>query len=71
MAMNRATRKVVVVGGGTAGWITANVVANECRSCDVVAVEYPDIPTIGVGEGTCPRVNTEAGERLFQPLGGR
>ena len=58
MAMNRAIRKVVIVGGGTAGWITANVVANECRSCNVAVVESPDIPTIGVGEGTWPSMRT-------------
>ncbi|MYD96883.1 MAG: tryptophan 7-halogenase [Gammaproteobacteria bacterium] len=58
--MNRTTRKVVIVGGGTAGWITANVVACECRhgDCEVVVVESPDIPTIGVGEGTWPSMRT-------------
>ena len=56
MAMNRAIRKIVIVGGGTAGWITANVVAAACRptGCEVSLVESPDIPTIGVGEGTWP-----------------
>lgn len=56
MAMNHAIRKVVIVGGGTAGWITANVVAGACRrtGCEVSLVESPDIPTIGVGEGTWP-----------------
>ena len=56
MAMNRAIRKVVIVGGGTAGWITANVVAAECRRTrrEVSLVESPDVPTIGVGEGTWP-----------------
>ena len=60
MARNRAIRKVVIVGGGTAGWITANVVAAECRrdGVDVCLVESPDIPTIGVGEGTWPSMRT-------------
>ena len=54
--MNRAIRKVVIVGGGTAGWITANMVAEACRRLDCVVelVESADIPTIGVGEGTWP-----------------
>lgn len=54
--MNRAIRKVVIVGGGTAGWITANVVAAVCRrtECELSLIESPDIPTIGVGEGTWP-----------------
>ena len=50
-------RTVVVVGGGTAGWITACFVAAEHQreaATSVVVVESPDVPTIGVGEGTWP-----------------
>ena len=50
-------RTVVVVGGGTAGWITACIVAAEHQreaATSVVVVESPDVPTIGVGEGTWP-----------------
>lgn len=55
----RQTKKVVIVGGGTAGWITANAIAAEARQTSgggirIVLVESPDIPTIGVGEGTWP-----------------
>ena len=58
-AMNRPTRKIVIVGGGTAGWITAAVIAAESAArggdaVEVVLVESPDIPIIGVGEGTWP-----------------
>ena len=61
--MNRPTRTVVVVGGGTAGWITANLIAAEYPGREdgrlrVVLVESPDIPTIGVGEGTWPSMRT-------------
>ena len=56
--MHDAVRKIVVVGGGTAGWITASLIAAEHRDCDpapeIVLVESPDIPIIGVGEGTWP-----------------
>ena len=57
--MNKATRKLVIVGGGTAGWITACLVAAEQRNAparrpDITLVESPDIPIIGVGEGTWP-----------------
>ena len=66
--MDRATRKVVVVGGGTAGWIAANRIAAECRRwrepLQVVLVEAPDIPTIGVGEGTWPSMR-----RTLQRIG--
>ncbi len=57
--MDQPIRKVVIVGGGAAGWITACVVAAESLGRDVkplqvVLVESPDIPIIGVGEGTWP-----------------
>ena len=54
--------RVVVVGGGTAGWLTAAVIAaarqakepNPMSPLSVTLLESPDIPTIGVGEGTWP-----------------
>lgn len=56
-------RKLVVVGGGTAGWLTACLVAAEQadigeKSVQVVLIESPDIPIIGVGEGTWPSMRT-------------
>lgn len=52
-------RRVVIVGGGSAGWITAGLLAAEHRldnkpTLDVTLVESPDVATIGVGEGTWP-----------------
>ncbi len=52
-------RKIVVAGGGTAGWMAAGALAarfkpNHPGGLKVVLVEAPDIPTIGVGEGTWP-----------------
>lgn len=57
--MSGSIRKVVIVGGGTAGWLTACLIAAEHRgpggrALDIVLIESPDIPTIGVGEGTWP-----------------
>ena len=57
--MQGPIRKVVIVGGGTAGWITAALLAAQhrgpgSRELEIVLVESPDIPTIGVGEGTWP-----------------
>ncbi len=57
--VSRPTRKVVIVGGGSAGWITANVLAAALRGrteqpMQVRLVESADIPAIGVGEGTWP-----------------
>ena len=58
--MSTPTRSVLVVGGGTAGWLTAAIVAAQHKAADsgsglkVTLVESSDIPTIGVGEGTWP-----------------
>lgn len=56
--MKRQRDRVIIVGGGSAGWITAGLLAAELRASnrdtEVVLVESPDIPIIGVGEGSWP-----------------
>jgi tryptophan halogenase len=52
-------KKIIIVGGGTAGWLTASIIAahhksNESNSLEVTLIESSEIPTIGVGEGTWP-----------------
>jgi flavin-dependent dehydrogenase len=45
----------VIVGGGTAGWLTASLLAKQHgQSVQVTLIESSDIPTVGVGEGTWP-----------------
>lgn len=46
--------RVVILGGGTAGWLSASFLAARRPELDITLVEAPDIPTIGVGEGTWP-----------------
>ena len=63
MAMSDSVKTVVVVGGGTAGWLTAGLIAAEHRpkhnnGLQVIVVESPDIKPIGVGEGTWPTMRT-------------
>lgn len=58
-----AIESVVIVGGGSAGWITAGLLASEfAGSSDpeirVTLIESPDVKTIGVGEGTWPTMRT-------------
>jgi tryptophan halogenase len=59
----RPVRRIVVVGGGTAGWLTAGVIAAKHRhrmpaGFSVTLIESPNVPIIGVGEGTWPTLRT-------------
>jgi flavin-dependent dehydrogenase len=47
-------QQVVILGGGTAGWLVAGLLAREHPYLQVSLVESTDVPTIGVGEGTWP-----------------
>ncbi len=53
----------MIVGGGTAGWLTAGVIAAKHRSrmaagFSITLVESPNVPIIGVGEGTWPTLRS-------------
>jgi tryptophan halogenase len=56
--MNRSVERIVIVGGGTAGWLSACYLAarlsERTPEVQITLVESPDIATIGVGEGTWP-----------------
>ncbi|SET87680.1 tryptophan halogenase family protein [Thalassotalea agarivorans] len=57
--MSEKIRHIVIVGGGTAGWLTANHLAKQLQPSSntdvtITLVESPNIPTVGVGEGTVP-----------------
>lgn len=61
--MNKQITNIVVVGGGTAGWLAASIIAAKHKAAttqnantvvQVTLIESSDIPTVGVGEGTWP-----------------
>jgi tryptophan 7-halogenase len=62
--MIEPVRTVVIVGGGTAGWLTAGIIAARHQArmkaggFSVTLIESPDIRIIGVGEGTWPTMRS-------------
>ncbi|MDN4502576.1 tryptophan 7-halogenase [Alteromonadaceae bacterium BrNp21-10] len=56
MLSNNKPKKILIVGGGTAGWMAANLLACKWQDTDITLVESKDIGIIGVGEGSTPHL---------------
>ncbi len=55
--MSQPIQHILIVGGGTAGWLSAGIIAAHHKGAEnlkISLVESADIPTVGVGEGTWP-----------------
>ncbi|MDY6944969.1 MAG: tryptophan halogenase family protein [Pseudomonadota bacterium] len=57
--MERPVRSICIVGGGTAGWLTAAIIAaRHAGDVELTLVESETIGTVGVGEGTWPTMRS-------------
>ena len=66
MSSGRQPRSVVILGGGTAGWMAANLFQHHWGplGSHVTLIESSDIGIIGVGEGSTPQL-----KHFFDTLG--
>lgn len=50
--MSETINKIVIVGGGSAGWMSASFLVKAFPNKEIVLIESPDYPIVGVGEST-------------------
>lgn len=50
--MSQTINSITIVGGGSAGWMTAASLVTQLSGKKITVIESPNIPTVGVGEST-------------------
>ncbi len=63
-----ACQSIGIIGGGTAGYLTALALRQAHPGMDVTLIESSEIPVIGVGEATTPSMPRFLHERLRIPI---
>jgi len=55
--MKKIINDIVIIGGGSSGWISAAILSNQFKDKKITVIESPNIPIIGVGESTLANIN--------------
>jgi tryptophan halogenase len=55
--MKNQVESILIVGGGSSGWMTGAALVKHLPNVKISLVESPDIKTIGVGESTLGHIN--------------
>ena len=56
--MRKPIERIIIAGGGSAGWMSAAMLSKQFPDMQIALVESPDIPTVGVGESTLGTINS-------------